>query len=68
MQAFFVLSTCAEELISIPKVIQFLPNPLPTENFSLLSNPIPYPEYLYLSISTFLVNVIVPNKQFYSVR
>ena len=29
-----------------------------------LSDPMPYPEYLYLSISTFFLNVIAPNKQF----
>ena len=29
----------------------------------LESNPIPYPEYLYLSISAFFVNLTTPNKQ-----
>ena len=28
-----------------------------------LSNPIQYPEYLYLSISTFLVKITATNKQ-----
>ena len=61
------LITCTEELISSPKIIQFLPNPIPTENFPFLSNPIPYPEYLYLSISTFLVKLTAPNNLFSSV-
>ena len=61
---FFLLSTCTEELLSSPKIIHFLPDPLPTEKFLFLSNPIPYSEYLYLSMSIFLVNLIAPNKQF----
>ena len=40
-----MLSTCTKELISTPKTMQFLPNPLPTEN-PFLSNLIPYSEYL----------------------
>ena len=32
-----------------------------------LSNPMPYPECLYLSISTFLVKATAPNKQFSNV-
>ena len=50
---FFFLSTLTEKLISNPKIIHFLPNPLPIENSLFLSNLIPYPEYLYLSISFF---------------
>ena len=52
--SFFVLSTWIEELISTPKIITLLPN-LPPENEKIpcLSNPSPYPEYLYLSISAF---------------
>ena len=42
---FFLMSTSAEELISTPNVIQFLPNPLPTANFPDLPNPIPYAQY-----------------------
>ena len=45
--SFFLLSICTEELISTPKIMQFLPNPLPTENFPFLSNAMPYPECLY---------------------
>ena len=43
-----------EELISTPKIITLLPNlPPEIEKISCLSNPSPYPEYLYLSISAF---------------
>ena len=41
------------------------PNPpVGYENFTLLSNPIPHPEYLYLSILAFLVFLTLPNKPF----
>ena len=51
-----------------PKIITFLPNVIPgNEKLPCLSNPIPYPEYLYLSISIFLINVTAPNKQFSNV-
>ena len=49
---FFLLSTCTGELISTPKIMQFLLNLLPNEKVPFLSNPIPYPEYLHSSIST----------------
>ena len=66
---FFLLSIFVDELISTPKVITFLPNPVPeNEKLSCLSNPIPYPEYLHLSISAFLVKLTTPNKQSSSVR
>ena len=53
---FFFLSTCTEELVSTPKIITFLPNPVTgNEELPCLSNPITYPEYLYLLISAFLV-------------
>ena len=52
----FLSSTCTEELISTPKMIYFLPNPLPTEKVLFLSYEISYPEYLY-SISKFLVKL-----------
>ena len=38
---FFLSSTCTEELTSTPKIMQFLLNPLATENVPFLSNPIP---------------------------
>ena len=65
MNIFFLLLACEELLKSAPKIIQFLPNPLvPKLNSPYLSNPMPYPEYLYLSISAFLVKLTAPNKQF----
>ena len=64
----FLLSIFVDELISTPKIITFLPNPVPgNEKLPFLSNPIPYPEYPYLSMSAFLVNLTAPNKQFSSV-
>ena len=43
-----------DELISAPKIIIFLPNPITgKQKVPFISNPIPYPEYLYLSISAF---------------
>ena len=50
------------ELISTLKIIQFLPNQLPTENFPFLSNPMSHPKYLYLSSSLFPVKLTAPNK------
>ena len=64
---FFLLSACTEELISPPKIITFLPNPLATDEGPRLSNSIPYPDYLDLPISTLLTNVTVRNKIFSSV-
>ena len=65
--SFFLLSSFTDKLISTPKTITFLPISLPTEKDVSLSNPIPYPEYPYLSISEFLVSLTDPKKQFYSV-
>ena len=49
--SYFLLSTWTEELISTPKIITFLPNPsLGNEKDVFVSNPIPYPGYLYLPI------------------
>ena len=40
--SFFLLSMCAEELISTPKIITFRPNPLlGNEKLDFLSNPVP---------------------------
>ena len=65
--SFFLLSIFVDELMSTPKIITFLPNPIPgDEKLPCLSNPIPYPEYLYLSLSAFLVRLTAPNKQFSS--
>ena len=64
----FSFSIGTEELIYTPKIITFLPNPIPgNEKLPCLSNPTPYPEYLYLSISAFLVKLTAPNKKSSSV-
>ena len=66
--SFFLLSIFVDELISTPKIITFLQvTPEGCELNHFLSNPIPYLEYPYMSISAFLVNLRVPNKQFSSV-
>ena len=44
------------------------PNPIPeNEKLPSLSNPIPNPEYPYMSMSAFLVRLAAPNKQLSSV-
>ena len=30
--SFFLLSICTDELLSVPNIITFLPNPLPSDN------------------------------------
>ena len=63
-----LLLACVELLKSTPKIITFLPYPpLGCVKLPLESNPIPYPEYFYLSISAFFVNLTVPNRQFFKV-
>ena len=60
-----LLLACVELLKSASKIITFLPTPpLGCVKLHLESNPIPYPEYLYLSMSAFFVNLTVPNRQF----
>ena len=50
------------------KITTLQPNaPLGIEKVPLLSNPIPYPEYLYLPISAFLINLTAPKKLFSNV-
>ena len=66
--SFFLLSIFVDEVMSIPKIATFLPNPVPgNQKLPCLSNPIPYSKYLYLSISAFLVRLTAPNKQFSNV-
>ena len=66
--SFPLLSILADELISIPKIVTFLPvSPEGCEKNPFPSNAIPYPEYLYLSMSAFLVNLTAPNNAFASV-
>ena len=49
-------------------IITLLPNPVHgSEKLPCLSNPIPYPEYSYQSMSAFLFKLTAPNKQFSSV-
>ena len=63
----FLLSIFVDELISTPKIITILPNPVPgNEKLPWLSNPIPYPKYPYLLMSEFLVRLTALNKQFSS--
>ena len=54
--------------MSTPKIITFWPYPPPgNENLDVLSNAVPYPEYSYLSTSTFLVKLTAPNHAFCTV-
>ena len=65
--SFFLFSIFVEGLISTPKNITFLPNPISgDEKLPCLSNPTPYPQYLYFLISAFLVKLPAPHKQFSS--
>ena len=60
-----LLLACVELLKSAPKIITFLPYPpLGCVKLPLESNSIPYPEYLYLPVSAFFVNLTAPNGQF----
>ena len=66
--SFRLLSTRADELISALMVTTFLPKlPSGSKQTPVLSNPIPYSEYLFLSISAILVMLTAPNKTFTSV-
>ena len=67
LRYLFFLLICGDELISTPKIITFLPTPLPNENSPFLSNPILHPKYLYLPIPAFLIKLTAPNKPFSSV-
>ena len=49
---------------SNPKITKFLPQSDSYEKSGLESNPMTYPEYLYLSGSAFLVKLTAPSKQF----
>ena len=60
--SFSLLSILVDELISTPKIITFLRVPtIGCEKYPYLSNPIPYPEHLYLSTSAFFVKQIQQN-------
>ena len=61
----FLLLAHVELLKSAPKIITFLSYPsLGCVKLPLESNPMPYPKYLYLSISAFFVNLTALNRQF----
>ena len=63
--SFFLLSTCAEEVISTQKFITFSLNLLVgNEKVPFISNPIPYPEYLQLSKSPFLLKIFLPQDHY----
>ena len=63
-----LLLACTELVISAPKITTFLPSPpLRCEKVPFKSNSVPYPEYLYLSISAFLVNLTEPIRQSFKV-
>ena len=60
-----LLSTCTEELLSAPTFITVLPNPpVVKEKIPFLSNLIPYPEELCISVSASLTNFPASNKEF----
>ena len=59
-----LLLACLKLLKSALKIIKFVTYPpLGCVKLRLESNRIPYPDYLYLSISVFFVNLTVPNRQ-----
>ena len=54
--SFFLLSLRADELRPTLKITALLPKlPVGCENTPFPSNPIPFPEYLYLLTSVFLL-------------
>ena len=66
---FFLLSICTYEPILAPKIMTFLPMlPSVNKNSERGSNPIPYPLYLYLSESAFLVSSTDRNVQLFNVK
>ena len=61
--SFPLLSTWTDDFVSTPIITTFLPKlPSGSEKTPLLSNPILYLDYLFLSISAFLVTLTAPNK------
>ena len=66
---FALLFACTKELSCTPKIKTFLPLLiLPMLNVPPSSKQIPYPLYLYLLVSAFLVICIDPNKAFCTVK
>ena len=67
--SFPLISICRDELISAPKIMTFLPmRPSINEYSEQETNPMPWPLYLYLSRSAFLVSFKNPNKQLFNLR
>ena len=58
LRYLFLLLACVDELLLAPDNTTLLSNSLPSHNEKdeSTSNPIPYPDYGYLSGSTFLIN------------
>ena len=60
----YIFSCCQSLLMNSFLMLTFLPNPVPGDKkLPCLSNPIPYPEYLYFSMSASLVRLTARNKQ-----
>ena len=58
--SFFLLSTGKEDFISAPKIMAFLPEPsVWNEKVPFISDPIPYPDCLHLSISAVFTNLTI---------
>ena len=66
---FLLLLECVKQIKSAPKIITFLSySPLECEKDPFEPNPIPYTEYLGLSISAVFVNLTALNRQFSKVK
>ena len=58
-----LLLACVELFKSAPKIVAFAPYvPSACKKLPFESEPMSYPEYLYLLISAFFVNLTAPNK------
>ena len=69
MILFFLLLVCEEFLASKLEIIIIFASILfPKLNLVPSSKQIPYPEYLYLEVSAFLVIYTAPNKLFWAVN
>ena len=65
----FLLLAYTELLRSAPKIITFTPYvPSACKELPFELKQIPYPEYLYLLMSLFLVNLTALNKEFFGVK
>ena len=64
-----LLLACVELLRSVPKIIAFTGYvPSACKKVPFESKPMPYPEYLYLLISTFFFIQTAPNKEFFKAK